>query len=203
MTLEARIDRLENALARLAEAQARTGEQLEQLTIRVEEVASALARAEDQIALLARETGRLKGWSLEIRYRDKAHAYFQRILRRIFSVSLQELETLADEAEGKGVLSPDEHADLMHSGVVLRGQLREERTEAYLVAEVSAVVDPEDVERAVRRTKLLARLVSLPVIAVVAGEWISAGAEREARRLGVWRVLDGRVFSPDAPAVEL
>ena len=229
--LEARLDRVETALVRLAEAQARTQEQLAQLTAgvdalaeaqrrteeqlqqltarvdaltaRVEEVASSVARAEDQIALLARETGRLKGWSLEVRYRDKAHAYFQRILRRISSVPAEELETLADEAEDKGVLSSDEHADLMYADVVLRGELRDGRTEAYLLAEVSSVVDPQDVERAVRRAKLLARLVSPPVIAAVAGEWIAAGAEREARRLGVWRVLDGRVFSPDVPAVEL
>lgn len=195
---EERVGRLEDAVARLADAQARTEEQLERLTARVEELASSLARAEDQIALLARETGRLKGWSLEIRYRDKAHAYFQRILRRISWVLPEELETLADDAEDRGVLSSEEHADLMHSDVVLRGQLREERAEAYLVAEVSSVIDPEDVARAAGRAKLLARLVSLPVIGAVAGERISEQADQEARRLGVWRVLNGRVFPPDA-----
>jgi hypothetical protein len=176
---------------------------LEQLTARVEDVARSLARAEDQISLLARETGRLKGWALEIRYRDKAHAYFQRILRRISSVPSEELVTLADEAEEKGVLSPEDHVDLLHADVVIRGQLRDSRVETYLVAEVSSMVDPEDVERAARRAKLMARLVPAPVIAAVAGEWVTQRADEKAMRLGVWRILNGRVFPPDASAVEL
>jgi len=92
---------------------------------------------------------------------------------------------------------------LLHADVVIRGQLRDGRTETYLVAEVSSVVDPEDVERAHRRAKLLARLVSAPVIAAVAGEWVTKRADVEAVRHGVWRVLNGRVFPPNAPAVEL
>ena len=134
--LESRVDRLEAALVRLAEAQARTEERLAQLTARmddlvaglmqlaarVDDLAAAQVRTENQIALLARETGHLKGWTLEVQYRDKAFAYFQPILRRISAVSHEDLETLADRAEDKGVLSPHDHADLLHADVVIRGQ---------------------------------------------------------------------------------
>jgi len=214
--LESRVDRLEAALVRLAEAQARTEERLAQLTARmddlvaglmqlaarVDDLAAAQVRTENQIALLARETGHLKGWTLEVQYRDKAFAYFQPILRRISAVSHEDLETLADRAEDKGVLSPHDHADLLHADVVIRGQLRDQLSEAYLVAEVSSMIDSEDVVRAERCAKLLARVVPVPVIAAVAGEGVIKSADEDAMRLGVWRVLNGRVFPPDTPVVK-
>jgi hypothetical protein len=222
---EERVGRLDEALTELAAAQRRTEERLERLAadlvaavaqtedqfVRLTretgrlaaDLVAAVAQTEDQFVRLTRETGRLKGWNLEAQYRDKAHAYFQRILRRIRSVSREDIETLADEAEEKGALSSDDHVDLMQADVVIRGRLRDGRTEVYLVAEVSSVVDPEDVARSHSRAKLLARLVSPPVIAAVAGEWVTKSADEEAVRLGVWRVLNGRTFPPNAPAVKL
>src|SRR5688572_25534879 len=124
------MDRLEDALVRLAEAQART---------------------EEEIARLAREVGRLKGLSLEAEYREKAAAYFQPLLARIRLVSREELETLASDAEDRGVLSATEHASLLRADVVLRGRWRDGRADVYLVVEVSAVVDVHDIERALER----------------------------------------------------
>jgi len=153
-------------------------------------------------ALLAREVGHLKGRSLEAEYREKAHSLFQRVLRRIHFMPHAEVDPLADDAEDRGVLSADEHIDLMQVDVFLHGRRRDRRTEAYLVAEVSAVVDSRDIERATRRAMLLARLVSAPVLAAVAGVEITEDADREAKRGGVWRVLNGRALPPDAPAAE-
>lgn len=204
--LQSRVERIESALLRLAEAQGRTEERLEQLAARVDQLAAhmtqlvdAQTRTEAQIARLARVVGDLKGRSLEAEYRDTAHALFQRVLRRIHLMPLEEVEPLADEAEDRGVLSAHEHIDLMQADVFLHGRQRDRGTEAYLVAEVSAVVDSRDVERATRRAALLARLVSAPVLAAVAGEEITEEADREARSAAVWRLLNGRAHSPDAP----
>lgn len=53
MDLDARIDRLEDALARLAEAQARTEERLTRVEAAIEQLALAQARTERQVAELA------------------------------------------------------------------------------------------------------------------------------------------------------
>ena len=48
------------------------------------------------------DVGELKGDSLERRYRERAVAYFGRLLRRVRVLSLEELSTLLDEAVARG-----------------------------------------------------------------------------------------------------
>ena len=68
-------------------------------------------QVEDQIAALTRtvdtlrdDVGELKGDSLERRYREKASAYFGRVLRRTRVVTDDELSDLLDDAVERGVL---------------------------------------------------------------------------------------------------
>ena len=68
-------------------------------------------------------------------------------------------------------------------------------TEMNVIVEVSAGIGPHDVERAAQRAGLLAKL-GQPVLPVVAGEWIAPEAEAQARRAGVWQVLDGHAVPP-------
>lgn len=210
MALDRRVDKLEDALARLAEAQVRTEERLarleavvERLTermIRLEEVVERLAeaqtRTEEQLRLLVGEVAALKGDNLERRYRENAAAYFQRILRRVRLVPKEELGQIADEAEDRGVLSIAEHEQLLRADVVVHGRHRETGNETFLLAEVSSVVDQEDVQRAAERARLLERATGVPVIAAAAGDHMTHGAEQQAVTLGVWRVLNGRVHPP-------
>jgi hypothetical protein len=214
---DTRVDRLEAALERLAEAQRRTEQRLETLTARVDDLAEAQRRTEQrletltarvdaiaahlaelvtQVSRLTGVVGNLVGKVLEGDYREKAHAYFLRILLGIRSVPRDELEALAADAERRALLSIDEHQDLMQSDVVVRGRLRDRDQDAFLVAEVSSVVDSGDVQRAARRAKILERIASVPVVAAVAGERIAPEADLEATAAGVWRVLDGRAFPP-------
>lgn len=184
--LESRVDRLEAVLLRLAEAQQRTEERLQELLV-------ALARLTVRVDSLEISAAWLKGDALERRYRERAAAYFQRVLRRIQAVSIDELERLTDDAERAGTLSHLEHEDLLLADIVVRGQLRDREADAHLLAEVSSVVDTGDTERAMRRAMLLQRVTGLHVIAAVAGERILPDAERESRIHGLWRVLDGRI----------
>lgn len=210
MALDRRVDNLEHALERLAEAQVRTEERLARLEAvverlaeaqvrleaTVERLARAQARTEEQLGLLVREVAALKGDSLERRYRDNAAAYFQRILRRVRSVSKAELGQIADDAEEQGILSLSEHEQLLQADVVVHGRLRATDTETYLLAEVSSVVDQGDVQRAVDRAQLLGRATGLPVVAAVAGGGITPAAERRIAALEVWCVLNGRAYPP-------
>ncbi|MDR7522305.1 MAG: hypothetical protein QN168_07575 [Armatimonadota bacterium] len=211
--LTARLDRLAERVEQLAEAQRRTEARVEQLAeaqrrteARLEEVARAQAQTEarleqliGQVNRLVGVVGDLKGELLEIRYREKAAGYFQRLMLGIRSVPRDELERLAADAEARGLISISDHEDLLLTDLVACGRLRDRGVDAFLLAEISSIVDSTDVDRASRRARTLARLGDLPVVAAVAGHEITPEADREAVRQGVWRVLDGRLVPPDRP----
>jgi len=176
----------------LAEAQQRTEQQIAQLV-------EAQRRTERQIVRLQDDVGELKGIVLEQRYRNRAFAYFSRLLRRMHTVTDEELVALLEEAVARGALSEDGMDEIARADVVVRGQRRESPGEVYLVVEVSWGVGPGDVERAVRRAALLSQ-TGLQTMPVVAGERITDEAAELARAMRAWQVLDGGVTAPNDDA---
>ncbi len=167
---EERLDALAARVEELAEAQRRTEEGLEQLAARVSVLAGAMQRMADDL-------GRLKGWSLEERARRKAHALFRRLIRRPRLVAEERFAQLVDDAQDQGTLSPEEADRLIEADVVVRGQRPEDRSEVYLIAEVSWGIGVEDVQRA-RERAALAQRIGLPAEPVVVGTWVTPDAER-------------------------
>jgi hypothetical protein len=213
---EQRLERLEMIVQALAEAQQRTEQRLEQTEQRLERLettvqalADALLRLEQQIAQLTEahlrlerrmervegSVGDLKGITLEIRYYDRAFAYFARMVRRAHALSGDELHALLDPAIDQGMLSEEGADDVIQADVVVRGRRRDDGSEVYLVVEVSWGVGPGAVERAIRRASLLAQ-TGVQTLPVVAGEGITDEAAELARAMHAWQVLDGQVISP-------
>jgi hypothetical protein len=157
---------LPQAVQSLTEAQRRTEEQLAILAQRVDGLAeqmAALARRVDTLTQdvqlmvkgmdsLGRDVGDLKGIGLEFRYWRHALAYFQSIARRIYPLSARELSLLLDQAMEEGKLSRPDMSEILQTDLVLEGQCWEDRTDVYLVVEVSWGVGPGDVERAAQRS---------------------------------------------------
>jgi hypothetical protein len=164
--LDARVDRLETTLERLADAQTqadlcalaaaqkRTEEQLTALVATVKSLADAVTD--------------LKGDQLERHYREHADAYFAPLLDRLRVLSVEERSLAADARDG-GQLSPEEAHDLLRSDLILRGK-GADGSDLFLVVEVSSVIDSRDVIRAARRAQLLAIATGLPVTSGVAGK---------------------------------
>jgi hypothetical protein len=100
-----------------------------------------------------------------------------------------------DDAVDRGVLTEDEREDVLRTGVVTSGRRRNDGTSVSLLAEVSAVVDAHEVERAARRAELLAKL-GLPVMAIAAGNEIDGETLRLAETRGVWTVMNGAAHAP-------
>ena len=171
---EARLTRLETVVVELAEAQKRT-ESTVQMLVKRQQVMN------DQL-------GRTTGRQLESHYRDRAHAYFGRILRKTRVVTLQELEP-----ELEPVLSEREIEDVNLLDLLIRGQVAQlpQRPDVYLAFEISSTIDRGDVERAVRRAALL-RKAGYTAIPGVAGEDITQGGLRAAEAAAVFVVQDGR-----------
>jgi hypothetical protein len=193
--LERAVTSLTEALTRLAEAQAKTDEALTRLTERVDELAMRM----DQLVGVV---GNMRGDLLELRYRQHAVAYFAPFLRGIQEVTPSELDRMAEDAERAGRLTEADHLDLLRADLVLMGNDRQSLAPAYLVVEISAVLDSQDVERAARRADLLEKAVGVTTLAVVAGEGLTQEAthtvalRREGRVIPsrmVRVVVDGRV----------
>jgi phage shock protein A len=189
------VAQLTQQVAQLIPQVAQLTQQVAQLTQQVAQLTEGQLRAERHIVRLQDDVGELKGIVLEQRYRNRAFAYFSRLLRRMHTVTDEELVALLEEAVARGALSEDGMDEIARADVVVRGQRRESPGEVYLVVEVSWGVGPGDVERAVRRAALLGQ-TGLQTMPVVAGERITDEAVELARAMQVWQVLDGRVTAP-------
>jgi hypothetical protein len=200
--------RTEQRVSELAEAQKRTEQRIEELAEAQRQSEDRLARVEAAIADLTETQKRTEvlwqksierqdkfdvrfnralGWQLETQYRDKAYAYFGRVLRKVQVVSLQQLE---EEFESR--LDEREWEDASLLDLVVRGQATHhpQRPDVLLALEISAVIDRGDVERSLRRAAML-RKVGYPVVSGVAGEDITQGALEIAQREHVFVVQNG------------
>lgn len=148
---------------------------------------------------MADRTDAAYGYIVELRYRQRAHAYFQRIARRIHVLSGEELDDLLEPAIEQGVLAEQEAGQVHLADAVLRGRLREDDEPVLLVLEVSVLVDAMDVQRAADRAGVLARL-GTRAVGVVAGEQIMPMAALQAQKQAVWQVTDGRAEPPPSAA---
>jgi len=193
---EQRLEALTGRVEALAEAQIRTEQRLEALTGRVDALTEAQIRTEHTVQTLVEEvrglkdvTGGLRGESLERRYRERAAAYFGKLLRRVRVVSLQDFETEVDAA-----LTAEEVDDLLLLDLLVAGRPRAAPTEAevWLAVEISGRVDRDDVKRAHRRAGFLRR-AGFRTVPAVAGEGLTEGAHEEAERLLVVVLVQGRV----------
>jgi hypothetical protein len=190
---EERLQRLETAVTALAEAQGL-------LERRVTDLTAALHTLSDHVGTLTVDVGELKGDSLERRYRERAPAYFARLVRRTRLVSGEELAGLLEGAVTQQLLSEEEAEQVGLADLILHGQRRADDRDVYLVVEVSWGVGPHDVERAAARAALLDK-AGLPAMPVVAGKSVTRDAVALARTLAVWQVTDGQVIPPDQEGV--
>ena len=104
--LDARVDCLEAALARLADAQAQTQADLRALAAaqkRTEEQLTALVAT---VKSLADAVADLRGDQLERHYREHADAYFAPLLNRLRVLSVEERSSLAATPATSGGCRP-------------------------------------------------------------------------------------------------
>lgn len=178
---EQRLDRLEAVVTELVEAQRRTEEEIRKLV-------ESQIRFEEQMRKFEIRQDKSTGLLLEMKYRDKAPAYFGRVLRKVRPVSFQDIE------EDLEKLPDYERNDVLLLDLLVCGYPRTQpdAPEVWLAIEVSAVVDRNDVERAQRRAAVLKR-AGYRAIPAVAGEKTTEGGESTARAADVLLLQDGRV----------
>jgi hypothetical protein len=131
----------------------------------------------------------LRGFFLEHRYRERAHAYFGTVLRKVRVVAWDELEDQVDEG-----LPEQERKDLLLLDLLVRGRVRTrpDLPEVLVAVEISGQIDEYDVIRAQRRAAILRRL-GYASVAAVAGEEMTSDGELSAQAANVAVVQNGTI----------
>lgn len=186
----------------LVEAQARAEVRLENVEGRLErltsvigELAAAQGRTETLVGHFRDRLGDIDGRVLELDFARRGPAYLGQIARRLRVIEPGSLADLLDDALDDGRLTWDERVTILHTDLVMSGRRRDDGQDVYLLVEVSGRIEPYDVERAVERAALLAKL-GRPVVPVVAGRRIEADVADLAAEHGAWYALGGRVVPP-------
>jgi len=162
---------------------------------RLERLESDVGTLKRDVETLKRDMGIVKGKVLEVDYRTKAASIFGIFLRNGRDAS-EFVSTKLDEAEAKGLVTPQESefvmaADLLWMGNIRRGKFEGETL--VLVGESSWKIEAEDVERAVEKAKIL-RKVGIWAIPFVGGaEWASPELKEQALKQNVLCATDAKL----------
>lgn len=187
------IAELRQVVQQLADEQQKIWQAIAELTERIKQLEQTMkSLLEWQIVLegvlkpMRDRFADLVGWRLQSRYAETPYAYFGRCMKRIRRVDLSEIED-----DVRRLLDVREVNDFFRVDVVLKGKpLAKPEQEVYVVLEVSAEIDSDDVVRASRRAALLRR-VGYPAVAAVGGQNIDDIVRDKARNLRVVVALDG------------
>jgi hypothetical protein len=159
-SIDTNVSRLEAATIRLTEAQGRTearmaelAEGQQRLTVAQTEMVVALQR-------LTIRTDAVVGRTFELQFRDRLTAYLGQFLRRGKLISNDELLEAIEPHVADREVDDFLRADAVAKGIV-------DGRPAYVVVEVSATGDVEEIVRAERRAAVLrkAGLESIPLVA--------------------------------------
>ncbi len=174
-------ERLAESHARLTESHERLIEEVRELRAIVEQLLFRMARAESDI-------GHLRGEVLEIRYQQRAPAIFGYYVRRPRVLNVGHF--LDDLREQGHEFAQDEWLQLGAIDLLLSARHPQTREPLYIVVEVSRMIYPDDVERALERAEML-RQRGLSAYPAVAGEGIEPEAREMAERSRIFVLLNG------------
>ncbi len=153
------------------------------------------------VGVLKTDVATLKGDSLERKYRERPFVYFRRIVRKSKVLTDSEIEELLSQAQASGALSEADVDEISRLDVIVCGRRITDDSVAYLAVEVSAKIDDYDVERAVRRAKLLEKIPGVVAIPVVAGEQLAPEGRRALMQTAAWAVVDGSAIESTSSAI--
>lgn len=136
------------------------------------------------VTILKNDVAYLKGTDLERTVRERAPAYFGKLIRRCRVINFEDLADKLEDAVDARLISEEEKDDALLIDVVVRGRLRTDK-EVLLAAEVSVKIDSMDVERAAKRAEIIARAFNMETIPVAFGKERTEGAQLKADELTV------------------
>ncbi|MBI1927389.1 hypothetical protein HYR99_24515 [Candidatus Poribacteria bacterium] len=170
----------------LAEGQRQLQVQMQALTTRMMEFEKIQRGMQDDL-------GYLKGRDQERFYRENASAVFGRYLRK---VKVMDKGALLDQMNETKALADKEWEEIVNLDLAVEAVTRQTGRPLVLAMEVSWIIDPGDVERAIHRAALMQER-GLPAIPVVGGKGLLPNAKDSAQLHRVLVLLDGRIFDKE------
>ena len=186
--LTERVDRLAESHERLRESHERLAESHEKLIEEVRELRAIVEQLVFRMARAESDIGHLRGELLEIRYQQRAPALFGYYVRRPRVLNVGHF--LDDLREQGHEFTHDEWLQLGAIDLLLSARHPQTREPLYLVVEVSRMIYPDDVQRAIERAEML-RQRGLNTYPAVAGEGIEPEAREMAERSRIFVLLNG------------
>ncbi len=168
---EERVGRLEEAVARLAEAQARTEARLGELAKAHHDLVQAQARTEAAVQALAQQVGRL-GEAIGFTLEDLAREVTPPYLAQHHGIRVTRLERRFFTLDGEEI------------EVDLYGEARRDGEPVAVVGEVKSRIHGRDVEGASRQADRLSPQLPAPPVVILFGFAIHPSARAAADRLG-------------------
>jgi len=132
------------------------------------------------------EVGVLKGIGMEARYLERI-TWFRDFIAHPVALTPAEISEMVDAEVAAGRLTRPEARTVERANLVIRGTASGDP--AYLVVEVSWLVNERDVRRAHDRARLLQK-AGFHAHGAVAGHQMQEPARVLAERLGIERVID-------------
>ncbi|GAB6184206.1 hypothetical protein [Thermodesulfovibrio hydrogeniphilus] len=177
--LETRMDNLETRMDNLET-------RMDNLETRMDNLETRMDNLEKRVAKLEIDVAELKAENFERKVREKAPAYFGKLIRKCKVIGFEELAEILEKAVDEGKITEEEKDDVLNIDVVVTGFLKEDRQQKVAIAaEVSVKVDKEDVERASKRKIVLEKAMEIPVLSVSIGREFSKSVKALAEKLNV------------------
>jgi hypothetical protein len=131
----------------------------------------------------------LKGLYLEIKVVENIPSFFSEYLMDARAVSQEEIKQTLSLAMEKGIISKEELEDVLRSDLIVKGTLLNTNEPVLLAVEVSCRIEKHDVERAVRRAKILEKATNRKVLPAVVGYRIIKSTKKLITETGCLKVL--------------
>lgn len=153
---------------------------------RLDNVENRLDRVERDVEQLKADVAKLKGSDFERSIKEKAPAYFGRIIRGCKVISHESLALVLEDAVDKGIITEEEKDNALLVDIVVTGRLKHNTNKEVVIAvEVSTTVDKNDVQRSYIRSQTISKGYGKESIGICIGEKITKGAEKKAKELNI------------------
>ncbi|MDW8320096.1 MAG: hypothetical protein RMM08_01920 [Armatimonadota bacterium] len=192
-----RLERLEASVERLWQSHQQALERLErleashqQLLEEVRELRKAVERLTAWLERLDVEVAKWRGYTLELRFHQRASAILGYYVRRPRVLDLGMV--VEDLIDAGAEFSDKEKAEVLSLDELVSAKHPHTGEPIHIAVEVSWMIFPDDVERAARRATILTER-GLQTFPAVAGEGITPDARDLAERKQVLVILDGAI----------
>jgi len=127
---------------------------------------------------LDRDVWVLKGMLLEVKVKESILSFFSEHLLEAKVIDQEDANKSLSLAMEKGIVSKEEREDVLRLDLIVAGTLLSTKEPVLVAVEVSYTIMEPDVQRAVKRTKILQKAVDRKVLPAVIGCRISKNAKK-------------------------